>query len=199
MTMPEGELIQFIQSFEEVDTAMFDRLSSCIIDGKSVETTYYSPDVDLEELDTPSIVLYRTSPFRDLARWKNETIRDNYKYDVEGNLVSLDKRKFPEPWNVLYTVKTLYEYQTDGVALNDYILRAFSRGDFITINDINYDVDLTSSGLWGGQYKDFGRTQDGIARRFQETFAFTVRVWYDIYTRETFPVMNEFKANIDQK
>lgn len=184
-------MTEFIKSFEEVDTAMFDRFTGCVIDGKIIEPTYYTPDIDLEELAPPSIVIYRTMPFRDLSRWSNEReFRDNLKYDEKGNLVQMDKREMPEPWSIMYTVKTIYEYQMDGVMLNDQILRLFRRDDFITIKGVNYTVDQLSAGVWGSQYKDFGRVEEG-KRRLQETYSYRVDIWLEIADRNTVKTVQE--------
>jgi hypothetical protein len=48
-------MTEFIRSFEEVDTAMFDKFSEFTIDGQPVEVTYYTPDVDLVTVDPPQL------------------------------------------------------------------------------------------------------------------------------------------------
>lgn len=175
-------MTEFIKSFAEVDKAMYDRLNGFSIEGKPVKLTYYTPDVDLHELNPPAMVLYRTNPFRDLSRWNNDQIfRDNYQTDEDGNPDFTDVRIAPEPWTIMYTVKTLYTLQMDGIELNDYLLRVFTRGDFITIKNVNYDVEQLTAGLWGSQYKDFGRVEDG-ERKFQETYAFKVDVYLEVDT-----------------
>lgn len=172
-------MTEFINSFEEVDTAMFDIISGFTVGGQPVEVTYYTPDVDLVKVDPPALVIYRTMPYRDLSRWSNEEdFYDNPVLNEEGNPVEVDSRKHPEPWSIMYTVKTVYEYQSDGVTLNDNILRLFPRGSYITINNVDYPVEQTTAGLWGSQYKDFGRVEDG-KRKFQETYTFKVDVYLE--------------------
>jgi hypothetical protein len=124
-------------------------------------------------------------PFRDLSRWENnEDYFDNAVLDEDGNPISIDTRKHPEPWSILYTVKTIYEHQMDGVLLNDQILRLFTRGGFITINNVDYSVEQLSAGLWGSQYKDFGRVEDG-ERKFQETYSYRVDILFEIAERSS--------------
>lgn len=200
MTLPQGQIIEFIKSFEELDEAMFNRFDGFTIDGNPVELTYYTPDVDLAELSPPSIVLYRTTPYLDKSRWKKDTIRDNYIYNDEGKPIQFDVRNYPESWSILYTVKTIYDYQMDGVLLNNFIIQQFLRGesDFITVKGVNYDVEMTSAGLWGSQYKDFGRIEDG-KRRFQETYSFRVDFLYDVFPRKTIKAVQEVVPHITIK
>lgn len=184
-------MTEFIRSLEELDIALFEKFSGVMIEGKVIAPTYYTPDVDLVELEAPAIVLYRTNPYRDLTRWNNnEEFSDNPVYDGEGNLTGIDSRLSPEPWSIAYTVKTLYEYQEDGVKLNDFMLRLFPRGSYITINNVDYAVEALSAGLWGSQYKDFGKTEDG-KRRFQETYAFRVDFYLEVDNRRPQKIVRE--------
>lgn len=189
-------MTEFIKSLEEVDTAMYNAFSGITIkdefgNPEEVEITYYSPDVDLVTVDPPALVIFRTTPFLDLARLDNNaTYVDNPSLDTNGNVVSRDVREAPEPWSILYSVKTLYKYQTDGVVLNDVLLRKFRRGGFITIKGVNYTVDQVSAGLWGTQYKDFGKIEEG-EREFQETYVFRVDVYLEVDVAKSVKTVQE--------
>lgn len=189
-------MTEFIKSLEEVDTAMYYAFKGIMIeDGtgipKEVELTYYTPDVDLVKVDPPAMVIFRTTPFLDLARLDNNaTYIDNPTLNEEGDVISRDVREAPEPWSILYSVKTLYNYQQDGVVMNDVLLRKFRRGGFITIKGVNYTVDQISSGLWGTQYKDFGKIEDGD-REFQETYVFRVDIYLEVDTARTIKTVQE--------
>ena len=160
-------MTEFITSLEELDTALVERFMGIMIDGKEVPVYYYTPDIDLVKVEAPAIVIYRTNPFLDTSRITN----DEYFFDTTETGVT--KREHPEPWSALYSVKTLYEYQLDGIALNDKILRLFRRGGYLTVKNVDYHVEMTSAGLWGSQYKDFGRVEDG-QRKFQETYSYRI-------------------------
>lgn len=184
-------MTEFIKSFEEVDTAMFHLFSNILIKGKKVKLIYYTPDIDLEEAEAPSIVLFRTNPFLDVSRWDNNgQFIDNPVYDADGNVTHRDVRTPPEPWSILYSVKILYEQQLHGVHMNDQILRLFPRGSYITIKGVDYDVEQTSAGLWGTQYKDFGKVEDG-KRRFQETYTYRVDILLEIGESRSVPTVRE--------
>lgn len=195
-----AEKIEYVTSYEEIDAAMIQAFSGFRIDGKKVPVIYYSPDVDLAKQKKPSIILYRTSPFYDAARASNDRIKDNYQVDETGNLLSVDIRKYPEPFSVMYTVKTLYEYQQDGVALQMHLSTKFLKGssDFISIKGQEYDVSFLTGGLWGSQYKDFGATKDGD-RDFQDTYSYRVDALIDVHPRQTVKVAKEFIPNLDMK
>ena len=176
---------EFIKSFEEVDLAFAERFSNIIINGKPVAVTYYTPDVDLLSVDKlPVIAIYRTNPFRDVSRWNNNhEYVDSPEYDERGNLVSVNTRRFPEPWAVLYGLRVVYESQQDGVELNNQILRRVSRDDVINIKGYNYLIEMETAGMWGSQYKDFGRIENG-RRRFQERYNYRVDIWMEIDERK---------------
>lgn len=182
---------EFIDSFEELDIAMAEAFSGIAIDGKKVRMTYYTPDVDLVKVEAPSMVLYRTTPFLDLSRvGQDKEYIDNPILDANGNIIRVDKREAPEPWSVLYTVKTLYEYQIDGVRMNDQMIRVFRKGGFITVKGQHYSVEMVSAGLWGSQYKDFGKIEDG-ERRFQESYGFRVDFYLEVDTARTVPTATQ--------
>lgn len=177
--------IEYIKSFEEVDLAFADRFRDIIINGKPVNIVYYSPDVDLNELkDLPAICIYRKQPFRDVSRWNNHhEYLDSPEYDEYGNLVAISKRKFPEPWAILYGLRVVYDMQIDGVELNNQILRKVERDDIIRIKGYPYLIELETAGMWGSQYKDFGRIEDG-RRRFNERYDYRIDVWLEIGERK---------------
>ena len=186
--------IEYVTSFEEVDFAFKQHLSGCVIDGKEIEPIYYTPDVDLVKVKLPSIIFYRNQPFRDNSRWKQDEVRDNFVYDDSGNLIQIDLRNPPEPWSILYVVRTMYKYQQDGVELNRFFFFFFPRGSCIVIKGVEYDVELVSSNLGGSQYKDFGRVEGGT-RRFYETYTFRVDILLDIYDRKTVKTVQQVIVN----
>jgi len=176
--------INFVRNFLELDEAMLNHLQGCVIDGKSVEPTYYSPDVDLKKLEKPAIIFYRSQPFRDNSRSKSDEIRDNMVYDSDNRLIQVDVREAPEPWSMHYIVRILYEYQMDGVMLNQFLFTKFPRDGFVVVNDIAYSIGHVSSSLSGAQYKDFGKTEDGD-RDFSETHMYRLDFLLDIHPRVT--------------
>lgn len=190
--------IEYVDNFEEVDLAFSEKLLNCKIDGKEVPVVYYSPDVDLATLEKPSIAIFRNPPFPDYSRWKQDAVIDNHNYDTAGNLISVSSRKPPEPWSIMYTVRTVYEHQLDGVALNRFLFRLFPRGSYITIKNIGYDVRYLNGHLSGSQYKDFGRTEDG-KKTLGETYIYRVDILLDLHDRETIGVASGIETRTQQK
>lgn len=179
--------INYVKDFEELDIAMKLHLSGLVIDGKEIEPLYYSPDVDLVTVSKPALIFYRSQPFRDNSRSKTGEIRDNYVYDISNNLIQMDIREAPEPWSITYMVRTMYSYQVDGVKLNSFLFKKFPRGGCLTVGNINYGIEFTSSKLSGAQYKDFGRTEEG-KREFSETYNYKLDFLLDMYERRTVKV-----------
>lgn len=176
--------IEFITSFEEVDVAFANMFRGITVRGKPVKVTYATPDVDLtSSVDLPVLAVYRTSPFRDVSRWNNQQeYIDTPEYDDLGKLVRISKRRFPEPWAIMYGVRAIYENQLDGVELTDQIIRLTQRDDYLPIKGYNYLIERDSISPWGTQYKDFGQIEGG-RRRFRETYNYRVDIWFEVDTR----------------
>jgi hypothetical protein len=191
-------LIEYVDNFEEVDIVMANRFRGLLIDGKEVPVIYYSPDVDLHDLEMPSIVIYRNEPFPDNSRWKHDEVRDNFEYNADGEVTKMSIRKPPEPWSILYSVRTIYKYQQDGVKLNRHMFRTFPRGSFVSIKGINYDVNFVRATLTGSGYKDFGRTEDG-EKQLGETYSYRVNILLDVYDREDVKTVQEVNVKTSQK
>lgn len=180
--------IEFINSFHEVDEAFAKKFSHITVRGKPVKIVYATPDVDLySNVELPAIAFYRNPPFRDVTRWNNHhEFIDSPEYNEEGKLIGIAKREFPEPWSVNYRLRIVYDLQSDGIELNNQILRAVKRDDFITIKGYNYWIDLTRArtfGEGGFDSKTFGQIKEG-RRRFQESYDYRVDLWLEIDERK---------------
>lgn len=178
---------EFIQSFHEVDEAFAHKFSHIKVDGKPIRIVYATPDVDLfKNVELPAIAFYRNPPFRDVERWNNHhEIIDSPERNEQGNIIAVSKREFPEPWSLNYRLRTVYDLQEHGVQLNNQILRAIKRDDYITVKGYNYWIDLTRAktfGEGGFDSKTFGQIKDG-RRRFQESFDYRVDIWLEVDER----------------
>jgi hypothetical protein len=189
--------MDFITDWEEVDTAFAEMFSDLQIDGKTVPISYYSPDLDLETLALPSLVFYRTDPYLDENRWVTDDIRDNEQYDVNGKLVSVDVRKAPEPWSVMYSLRAYYEFTQDGNAIFRYMAKKLPKGAYITIKNIGYDVILMHGGMFGSGYKNFGQMSEGKRMQIGD-YTIKIQVYLDIYDRETIHV-SQTPLSVDLK
>lgn len=193
--------IEFIKSFTEVDEAFALKFSHITVDGKPVKLFYATPDVDLSEhVELPAIAFYRNPPYMDVERWNNNhEFLDSPIYNEEGKLIGLGKREFPEPWSVTYKLRTVYDLQQHGVQLNNQLLRAVKRDDFITIKDYNYWISLARARTFGEGGFDsrlFGRIEDG-RRRFQDSYDYRVDIWWEIDERETVNTVQELNINVN--
>lgn len=198
------EMITFIEDYGELDAAIQTFFSGIFVDDgqggmKEAKVMYYAPDIDFENLEYPSIIFYRTEPFLDTSRWKVDEIRDNFVYDANDPtvLLQMDIRKPPEPWSVLYSVRTYYEYNEDGVALNKQIRRKLPRETIIRIKGQNYNIWNMPQKLTGSQYKDFGRTEEGT-RDFSEQYTFRLDFYLDLYDRTTVQTVKQVGVNVNQ-
>ena len=192
--------IEFIQSFHEVDEAFAKKFSHITVDGKPVKIFYATPDVDLsEKVELPAIAFYRNPPYRDVDRWNNHhEFLDSPVYNDDGNLIGIGKREFPEPWSVTYKLRTAYDLQEHGVQLNNQLLRAVKRDDYIRIKDYNYWIDLVRArtfGEGGFDSRIFGRIEDG-RRRFQDSFDYRVDIWLEIDERKIVSTAQEINFDI---
>ena len=192
--------IEFIQSFHEVDEAFAKKFSHITVDGKPVKLFYATPDVDLfSNVELPAIAFYRNPPYRDVERWNNNfEILDTPVYNEDGHLVGLSKREFPEPWSVTYRLRTAYDLQDHGVQLNNQLLRAVKRDDYIRIKDYNYWIDLVRArtfGEGGFDSRIFGRIEDG-RRRFQDSFDYRVDIWLEIDERKDVKTVIEMNLDV---
>jgi hypothetical protein len=190
-------LIEYVDNFEEVDMAFAEKISGHTIDGKEIPIVYYSPDVDLQNLREPSFIMYRLPPFPDNSRWRQDPVIDNERY-VDGVLTGVDQRKPPEPYAILYTIRTLYEYQTDGIAMNRFLYRTFNRNTTLDIKGIAYDVNLADARLTGSGYKDFGKTDEGD-KQLGETFTYRVNILLDVHDREETTVAQSVEISTTTK
>lgn len=192
--------VEFIHSFHEVDEAFAKKFSHITVDGKPVKIFYATPDVDLsKKVELPAIAFYRNPPYRDLDRWNNNfEFLDSPVYDDEGKLVGIGKREFPEPWSVTYKLRIAYDLQEHGVQLNNQLLRAVKRDDYIRIKENNYWIDLVRAktfGEGGFDSRIFGRIEDG-RRRFQDSFDYRVDIWLEIDERKVVKTVNELNIGI---
>lgn len=192
--------IEFIQSFHEVDEAFAEKFSHITVDGKPVKIFYATPDVDLsEKVELPAIAFYRNPPYRDVERWNNNfEFLDAPVYNESGNLVGIGTREFPEPWSITYKLRAVYDLQEHGVQLNNQLLRAVKRDDYITIKNYNYWIELARArtfGEGGFDSRIFGRIEDG-RRRFQDSFDYRVDIWLEIDERKTINTVTELNLGV---
>lgn len=201
--------IEFILSVEEVDLAIAEVLSTCIINSKSVPVHYFMPDIDLDEKEPPMIVFYRSGTYPDGSRYQNERIKDNAVYSEQGNLLSFDVRDFPVPQNISYQVRTVYKTHIEGVQFQAYFARTLPREFFITIKGINYRVDnidqvggryssKVGGSYVGSQYKNFGKMDEG-EREFGDIFNYRVEIYQDIHERTTVKTAREILVSVENK
>lgn len=186
--------INYLASFEELDGGFQQKLSGCVVDGTTVPVSYMTPDVDFKPKTFPEIIFYRDDEYFDGRRWVNEPIIDNEQLNIEGNLVSIDKRRAPEPWNVLYVVVVYFKFQEDGAEISKFIRKKFARPASIMVGERQYDCINLPKSPQGAGYKDFGTVEKG-KREFADKYLFRVETILDIHDRETVKVVQDVVLN----
>lgn len=114
----------FPKEFTVIDKAMKTKLSACTINSTLVPAIYINPEEEFVVETFPSIVFYRTSVVQDKQRTCTDVFKDN-PVITGGNLMQLSERKAPLAMKILYNIRLFYQYQSDGVILNAFMLKNF--------------------------------------------------------------------------
>jgi hypothetical protein len=190
-------ITEYIMDFDEVDAAIVDKFAGFVIDGREVPVTYFSPDIDFQDAEYPAIVVYRMGEQPDYSRWDNGDVRDNWKFEEDGETPkSVDIRLAPEPWNIIYAIRLFTDFQDDMIKLKRFFHVQMPRSAFIAVKGINYDVGFVDYSLPGAGYKDFGKTDVGneTQREFSDQYLVKVEISLDIHSPVTVPVVKEFRV-----
>ena len=191
-----------IDTITILDEALIEKLESIAFIGESTPTPipiiYAHPEEEFVIESFPSIVLFRTAQVRDGQRITLAKFRDNYVYDNNGKLTTLDERESPLPINFLYTIRLYYEYNTDGAEMNLLMLKYFPplpKPCFLTINNIDYDfVQISHALLQSGGENDFStiKFKEVDERRiFCDQYFYFCEASLDIFTAETKKTVKE--------
>ena len=194
-----GSILDNITSLDE---ALMEKLEAIAFIGESTPTpipvVYIHPEEEFVIETFPSIVLYRIAQVRDGQRITLSKFRDNYVYDNNGKLTTLDERESPLPINFLYTIRLYYEYNTDGAEMNLLMLKYFPplpKPCYVTIDSIDYDlVQISHSLLQSGGEKDFStiKFKEVDERRiFFFLYMYFCEASLDIFAAETKKTVKE--------
>lgn len=191
-----------ITDFRQVDKAILEKLKGLqVIDeyGKliDVDVIYINPEVEFKVSKYPAFIVYRQGIFPDNYRWTNDKFYDNPVYDETGALIHVDEREAPDPYNVYYGIRLYYEYQKDGVKLNQHIMSKLRRGAFLDIEGSQYDVFFVSYRNPEATYRTYGELQKKEQREFYEQYLYKVEIELDNATRDTVPITQGLISNIN--
>ena len=191
-----------ITDFRQVDEAILKKLKGLqVMDeyGKltDVDVIYINPEVEFKVSKYPAFIIYRQGVYPDNYRWTNDKFYDNPQFDESGELVRVDEREAPDPYNIYYGIRLYYEYQKDGVKLNQHIMSKLRRGAFLEIDGLQYDVFFVSYRNPEATYRTYGELERKERREFYEQYLYKVEIELDNASRETVPVSKELVSNIN--
>ena len=192
-----------IDRLSQVDEAIINKLKGLKVLDSSGEPTevpvmYIVPEKELVVDKKPSIAIYRAGVYPDNNRWTNDLFYDNFQHS-NGNLVQVDERDAPDPYNVYYGIRLFYEYQEDGVELNNHIMKVLRRGAYLNIGDHKYDIFFVSYKNPDVTYRDFGEIKGNDDRLFVEQYLFRVETELDNAERTTKKTSIELIVNTSTK
>jgi hypothetical protein len=165
-----------------------------------VPVMYIDPEVEFVPDVKPSIAIYRAGIYPDDYRWTNDKFYDNPKYDDStGDLVSVDEREAPDPYQVYYGIRLYYSYQMDGVILTKHLMKQLRRSSYLDIGGDQYDVMFVSYKNPSSTYKDFGELKENEPREFSEQYLYKVQMELDTAPRETVNVSQELVPRLSIK
>lgn len=179
-----------IDKLSQCDEAMKSRLKGLMLPDafgtlNEVPVLYIVPEKELVVEQKPAIAFYRAGVYPDNNRWTNDLFYDNLQFNEVGDLVQLDERNAPDPYNVYYGIRLFYEFQEDGVELNNHIMKVLRRGSYLTIGANNYDVFFVSYKNPDVTYRDFGEIKESEDRTFVEQYLFRLETELDNSERIT--------------
>lgn len=190
-----------ITDFSQVDEALLKHLAGLMIEDengapKEVPIVYIDPEIEFQISEYPTIVIFRQGIYPNDYRWTNDKFYDNPVYDEKGDLITLDERDAPDPFNMYYGIRLYYQYQMDGVKLNQHIMSKLRRGSFLSINEDEYDIIFVSYKNPEATYRTYGDQPENKQREFYEQYLYKVEMELDNAPRETVPVSQELLARI---
>lgn len=191
-----------IEDFRKVDNAILQKLKGLQVLNEygeltDVDVIYINPEVEFKVSKYPAFIVYRQGIYPDNYRWTNDKFYDNPQYDETGNLVKVDEREAPDPYNIYYGIRLYYEFQKDGVKLNQHIMSKLRRGSYLDIDGTQYDVFFVSYRNPEATYRTYGQLQQKNQREFYEQYLYKVEIELDNATRETVPISLGLVSNIN--
>lgn len=171
-----------ITSVEQVDTALAGKLVGLVIDDVTIPVLFINPEGEFQAETYPSIVIYRSGIYPDNNRWTNDKFYDDIVELVSGEITAA-VRDAPVPYLVYYGVRLYYDYQQDGVALNNHLLKILKRGQFLTVLGDNYDIEFVSYKNPSATYREFGIVKGNEKVEFIDQYLFRIPIDIDDSTR----------------
>jgi hypothetical protein len=193
-----------IDRLSQCDEALLNKLKGLMLPNElgvitEVPVLYIDPEKELQLETKPAIVIYRAGVYPDNNRWTNDLFYDNLQYAENGDLVQVDERDAPDPYNVYYGIRLFYEYQEDGVELNNHIMKILRRGAYLNIGEYKYDMFFVSYRNPDVTYRDFGEIKENEQRTFVEQYLYRVETELDNATRITKRTSLELVVNTETK
>lgn len=170
-------------TIDHYNLAIKQELTGLVLDGQEVPVVYKNPEVEVAVKDVPSIVFFRHKLIPDLSRSSNDYMNADITYDLDGEKDSVERKKYPEPFNILYTIRYYFRLEQHASILMTHVLRSLPRTGFITTLGQDYDFFLEEAPkLLGTGYKDFGEVD--TEREFSEQLMYSLEAVIDMYDSE---------------
>jgi hypothetical protein len=185
-----------LQNLSAFDTALKTKLEGLIIAGTSVPVIYMNPEEGFQVETFPSIVYYRSGDVKAPKRICTDDYRDNPIYDDNENLIEFDVRPAPIAKDVLYIIRTYYNYAEDGPVLDAFIMKNLPPAPypcFVEVNGEKYDLFLTNHYIPSSWTETFGEKKlKQENREFFEQYMYWAEINLDLFEGETVKTVQEF-------
>jgi|SRR3712207_3521581 len=165
-----------INDLRQVDKAFKDKLEGLKIEDKEVPVLYINPEGELKVEEYPAIVIFRSGAYPDNNRWYNDTIKYDWEYYSNGAPKSVKEKPNPLPYNIYYSVRLYYQYQSDGVVMNTHMMRVLDRVAYLPIEGDKYDVQFVSYKNPNATYREFGTVKENKEREFIDQYLYKVEI-----------------------
>lgn len=168
-----------ITTLRQVDEAFQKKISGCKIGDKEVPVYYIDPEGEFTPEVYPAMAVFRSGAYQDFNRYSNDTFEFDVVLNSEGNKQSSKRSPNPEPYNVYYSIRLYYNYQSDGTDMNTFVMRTLNRTAYLPIDGDKYDVGFVSYKNPNATYREFGVIKENKEREFIDQYLFKVEMNLD--------------------
>lgn len=170
-----------ITSLRQIDGAFKKHLEGLTITNAEGEEVlvpvhYINPEGEFQCEHYPAIVIFRSGAYPDQSRYSNNTYTISEDTSESGRLRSRKVIKNPEPYQIFYSVRLYYNYQSDGEAMNTFMMKQFKIGAYLEIEGGKYDTYLISYKNPNSTYREFGIIDEKKGREFIDQYLYRVDI-----------------------
>lgn len=170
-----------ITSLRQIDAVFKENLQGLTVinaQGQEVEVPvhYINPEGEFQCEHYPAIVIFRSGAYPDQMRYSNNTYTISEERHSNGNLKHRKVIKNPEPYQIYYSVRLYYNYQSDGEVMNTFLMKKFKIGSYLEIEGDKYDTYLISYKNPNSTYREFGIIDEKKGREFIDQYLYRVDI-----------------------